>query len=102
MFIHCHVGKHHVSKVRIQSHGRAAIAGRIVACGQLAAIVLAFLVPAMTACAGDWTGFRGPNGMGASDEKGLPAKWSSTDNIIWKTELPGPGASCPVTVGDKV
>lgn len=52
--------------------------------------------------AGDWTEFRGPGGLGVSDEKGLPLKWSSTENIVWQADLPGPGASSPVTLGERV
>jgi len=52
--------------------------------------------------AGDWSQFRGPGGLGVSDEKGLPVKWSATENIAWKVDLPGPGASCPITVRDRV
>jgi outer membrane protein assembly factor BamB len=51
---------------------------------------------------GDWIQFRGPGGLGVSDEKGLPVKWSSTENIAWKVELPGPGASSPIALGDRV
>ncbi|HLJ11269.1 MAG TPA: PQQ-binding-like beta-propeller repeat protein [Planctomycetaceae bacterium] len=64
--------------------------------------LLALLILSTSALAGDWPQFRGPTGMGVSDETGLPAKWSSTDNIVWKAELPGPGASCPVTDGERV
>lgn len=49
-----------------------------------------------------WPKFRGPTGLGTSDEKSVPLKWSATENIAWKTELPGPGASCPVTDGKRV
>src|SRR5204863_8195985 len=52
--------------------------------------------------AADWPGFRGPTGQGTSEEKGLPEKWSSTENIVWKVDLPGPGASSPIVVGEKV
>jgi len=50
----------------------------------------------------DWTEFRGPGGLGTSAEKGLPVKWSSRDNIVWKTRLPGPGTSSPVTLGNRI
>ncbi len=60
------------------------------------------LFPSALLSAADWTGFRGPTGQGISEEKGLPVKWSSTENIVWKVDLPGPGASSPITVGDKV
>ena len=52
--------------------------------------------------AADWTGFRGPGGQGLSTETEVPTKWSSTENIAWKVELPGPGASSPITLGDRV
>ncbi len=50
----------------------------------------------------DWAGFRGPSGMGTSDAKGLPLTWSATENIAWKTPLPGPGASSPIVWGDRI
>ncbi len=50
----------------------------------------------------DWPRFRGPTGMGTSDAVGLPLTWSSTENVAWKSELPGPGASSPVVRGDRI
>lgn len=44
--------------------------------------------------AADWKQFRGPGGLGAAD-KAVPTKWSSTENLAWKTALP-PGTSSPV------
>lgn len=52
--------------------------------------------------AADWTQFRGPGGLGVSAERGLPTTWSSTENVVWKKELPGPGASSPITLGKRV
>lgn len=49
-----------------------------------------------------WSAFRGPSGMGISEAKGLPLHWSLTENIAWKVELPGPGASSPIVFGDRV
>ncbi|NLW51446.1 MAG: PQQ-binding-like beta-propeller repeat protein [Candidatus Brocadiaceae bacterium] len=50
----------------------------------------------------DWPRFRGPGGQGVSTAAGLPLKWSSTENVRWKTPLPGPGTSSPVVVGRRV
>jgi outer membrane protein assembly factor BamB len=58
------------------------------------------VIPA--ALAADWMQFRGPGGQGVSDDKGLPETWSETENIVWKTRLPGPGTSSPITVGDAI
>ena len=52
--------------------------------------------------AGDWSGFRGPNSSGIGEGEKLPLKWSNKENLQWKTKLPGPGSSSPITVGDKV
>ncbi len=50
----------------------------------------------------NWPRFRGPDGSGTSNVKGLPLEWSETKNIVWKTDLPGPGASSPITFGDRI
>jgi outer membrane protein assembly factor BamB len=64
---------------------------------------IAVLIPlSLSLLAADWPRFRGPNGSGVSDSKGLPLEWSAESNIAWKTELPGPGSSSPVIFGDKV
>jgi outer membrane protein assembly factor BamB len=50
---------------------------------------------------GDWNRFRGPNGTGVADGT-APTSWSESENIKWKTPLPGSGVSSPIVVGDKV
>jgi outer membrane protein assembly factor BamB len=53
----------------------------------------------------EWPGWRGPRGDGTSTEKGVPLKFSGTDNgenLRWKTEIPGKGHSSPVVWGDRV
>ncbi len=70
-----------------------------------AARLLAAMIVALwtaTLPAGDWTQFRGSGGLGVSDEAGIPTTWSSTENVVWKVEMPGPGASSPITLGDRV
>jgi outer membrane protein assembly factor BamB len=63
---------------------------------------LFFVLSATWLPAADWTQFRGPGGQGISEETGLPVKWSGTENIVWKVTLPGPGASSPITTGNRV
>ena len=50
----------------------------------------------------DWLQFRGPGGQGRTNETNLPLTWSDTNNVIWKTELPGPGSSSPIALGDRL
>jgi outer membrane protein assembly factor BamB len=63
---------------------------------------LANTVRAATIAAGDWPQFRGPQAHGRSDAKGLPLTWSDEQGIAWKTPLPGPGASSPITLGNRI
>ena len=71
-------------------------------CYRQFACVLLFALGVGTALGADWRQFRGPNGQGISDEKGLPVEWSASKNVIWKIKLPGAGGSSPVTVGDRI
>lgn len=64
--------------------------------------LLLAVVTTGSALGADWMQFRGPGGLGSSDEKGLPVTWSSKENIVWRTEMPGPGTSCPIVVGKRV
>ena len=52
--------------------------------------------------AGDWPEFRGPSGQGHSTEQGLPLEWSESQNVVWKTAVPGLGWSTPVVAGGRV
>src|SRR5262249_4421136 len=69
--------------------------------GQVSASI-AVLLWATTATSADWPAFRGAQGIGVSQERELPLKWGPQENVIWKTKLPGPGASSPITWGDRV
>jgi outer membrane protein assembly factor BamB len=50
----------------------------------------------------NWPQFRGPGARGVSDNDALPVYWSATENVAWKTDLPGRGWSSPVVWGDRV
>lgn len=52
--------------------------------------------------AADWPQFRGPSGAGLADDRDYVTTWSATENILWRINLPGPGASSPIVMGDKV
>ncbi|MGZ0175196.1 MAG: PQQ-binding-like beta-propeller repeat protein, partial [Planctomycetales bacterium] len=54
------------------------------------------------ATAAEWSQFRGPGGQGATSEANLPLTWSDTENLAWKTELPGYGSSSPIALGDRL
>ncbi len=64
-------------------------------------VVLFFFVAGLIR-AENWPGWRGPSGDGVSAGKGIPTKWSSTENIAWRIAVPGEGHSSPIVWGDKV
>lgn len=57
------------------------------------------LVNPSHASEGDWTRFRGPKGSGFASEAKIPINFSESENIDWKIDLPGEGASSPVVWG---
>jgi hypothetical protein len=57
---------------------------------------------ATAAVAEEWPGWRGPRGDGTSSDTHLPTKWSATENVAWKTPLPGTGHSSPAIWGDRI
>lgn len=51
----------------------------------------------------NWPRFRGSDATGvAEDDTRLPETWSQSENVAWKTEIPGWGWSSPVVWGNKV
>jgi outer membrane protein assembly factor BamB len=59
-------------------------------------------VLAPSLCAENWPCWRGPRGDGTSRETIAPLRWSSQDNVVWKTAVPGKGHSSPVVWGDRI
>ena len=66
------------------------------------AILLIAVMVSNSLVASDWPQFRGPNSQGSTDATNLPLKWSDTENVVWKTELPGFGASSPIALADRL
>ena len=63
---------------------------------------LALILAALPLRAENWPCWRGPRLDGTSLERELPTRWTSTENILWKTELPGSGHASPIVWGDRV
>ena len=64
-------------------------------------LALASLTFCFSALAGDWPQWRGPHFDGSSDETGLPSTWTK-ETAVWVTEMPGPSATTPAIMGDRV
>ena len=49
-----------------------------------------------------WPQFRGLGSAGISAESELPDRWSDTENVVWRTEIPGRGWSSPIVWRDRI
>lgn len=75
--------------------------GTSLAIGLLSAVMF-FNSTVVSSATPNWPQWRGPGGLGISTEKNLPAEWSATKNIKWKTSIAGLGHSSPVVWGNRV
>lgn len=50
----------------------------------------------------NWPQWRGPESSGVAGDAGVPLEWSDTQNILWKTPIPGLGHSSPIIWGDRI
>jgi outer membrane protein assembly factor BamB len=68
-------------------------------------VVLAVLCFPSFACGGEnWQQFRGPTGLGYSEETNLPLRWggSNHENVLWTSALHGAGHASPIIWGEAV
>lgn len=49
-----------------------------------------------------WPQWRGPHGTGVAPRGDPPVEWSETNNVKWKTAIPGKGHGSPVVWGDTI
>jgi outer membrane protein assembly factor BamB len=63
---------------------------------------LVAMATAATLSAENWPQWRGPAKNGVSTERGLPLKWSTTENIAWKLAMPGRSGSTPIIWGETI
>lgn len=57
----------------------------------------------LSAVAGDWAQWRGPNGNNIAEQgQSVPTEWSESRNVVWKVNVPGRGHSSPIAVGELI
>src|SRR4051812_813354 len=66
------------------------------------ALTLLLGLATFTSLAENWPCWRGPRGDGTSLETHIARAWNSTNNIAWKTELPGLGHASPIVWNDRI
>jgi outer membrane protein assembly factor BamB len=78
-----------------------------VSCAWIASLIVALgvvalgLVPRVSADQ-HWPQWRGPEANGVAEGDSYPIRWTTSENVAWKFEIPGIGASTPVIWGDLI
>ena len=65
-------------------------------------IIVSLLFYSITGAQENWPHWRGPDFHGISKATNVPITWSTTENIIWKKELPSWSAATPIIWGDRI
>ena len=66
------------------------------------AVVATLLVLFVVVRADNWPQWRGPSLNGVSNEKNLPVKWTTEENVSWKVPMPGLSGSTPIIWRDRI
>ncbi|GIW81114.1 MAG: hypothetical protein KatS3mg105_2921 [Gemmatales bacterium] len=84
----------------------------LIACGCLVSFAVRFaeaeekqtvsMVPPPAETAKFWPRWRGPSGQGVVADGNYPDRWSNTENVLWKVEVPGQGNSSPIVFKDRI
>ncbi len=69
---------------------------------QIVGIITVLMLSLSIAQAENWPQWRGPNLNGLSNEKNLPVKWTTEENVVWKVQMPGVTGSTPIIWRDRV
>ncbi|HJT26157.1 MAG TPA: PQQ-binding-like beta-propeller repeat protein [Pyrinomonadaceae bacterium] len=65
-------------------------------------LVALLLVTFVIVRADNWPQWRGPSLNGVSNEKNLPVKWTTEENVAWKVPMPGYSGSTPIIWRDRI
>lgn len=71
---------------------------------RLITLILCFSSASVTALAQNWPSFRGTNASGVAEGTKPPTNWNAqkSQNILWKTEIPGLSHSSPIVWENRV
>ena len=87
-----------------QSIGRDSADTTLAALAKLSLVLILFLMATSCLGAADWPQFRGPTGLGYTDEKDLPLTWGGKENtnVLWSASLRGQGHASPIVWGNLI
>ena len=66
------------------------------------AVLVVLLLSQIVVQADNWPQWRGPNLNGISNERNLPMRWTTVENVMWKLALPGLSGSTPIVWNDRI
>jgi outer membrane protein assembly factor BamB len=67
-------------------------------------LLLVFFLSSITINAQNWPSFRGPNASGVAEGTNPPTTWDleKSQNVLWKTDIPGLSHSSPIVWGNQI
>jgi len=67
-------------------------------------VLLVLFLSSITVNAQNWPSFRGPNASGVAEGTNPPVTWDleKSQNVLWKTNIPGLSHSSPIVWGDNI
>src|ERR1041385_5465456 len=67
-------------------------------------LVLVLFLSATTINAQNWPSFRGPNASGVAEGTNPPLTWDleKSQNVLWKTNIPGLSHASPIVWGNQI
>jgi outer membrane protein assembly factor BamB len=65
-------------------------------------LLLVMTTAVMAADTLNWPQFRGAASDGIAEGETVPETWSETENVVWRTRVPGWGWSSPIVWGDRI
>ena len=67
-------------------------------------ILLVLFLSSLTVNAQNWPSFRGPNASGVAEGANPPVNWDleKSQNVLWKTDIPGLSHSSPIVWGNNI
>ena len=65
-------------------------------------VVTLLFISFAVARADNWPQWRGPSLNGVSNEKNLPVKWTTDENVSWKIPMPDRSGSTPIIWRDRI
>jgi len=68
----------------------------------MTAVFLGCVLATTVTAQNNWAQFRGPGSLGVAEDPSLPDNWSTSENVAWKTDIPGTGWSSPAVWGDNI